>query len=277
MITAGQWTASVMARRTAGEYSVVTLSAAGSAAAARPGQYASLRVGGAESSRLLRRALWIREATAGGRHGGTLDVVADVREPGGAWLAAQPESAPVDILAPLGRPFLLPRETVTCLLVGFGVATAPLIRLAEDLVSRGSRVRFLMLGDRAAFGVLGARRFSAEVIDRAGTGADLPQTVADILADGADVVYSAGSAAELRDVAEGLAGTQVPHQAAIHSPLVCGSGTCTACAIPLTGRDSVTRMVRVCSEGPVFNADLVRWADLGTVPGDCLGASGEQQ
>ena len=264
-----------MARRQVDQYAVVTLSAAAVVGFAA-GQYASVRIGGAESSMLLRRALWIREATAGGRYGGTLEVVADLREPGAAWLAAQPESAPVDVIAPLGRPFPLPRDAVSCLLVGFGTGNAPLIRLAEDLVARGSRVRFLMLGEQPAFGALAVRRYSAEVVDLSGESGDWGSAVARALGDSTDLVYSAGGPRALRDVAASAAQSGVAHRAAVATELVCGSGTCTACAIPVRGRDSVTRMVRACAEGPVFDADLVRWADLGTVPGDCLGAAGEQ-
>lgn len=265
-----------MARRHVDKYAVVTLSAAAAAVGSAAGQYASVRIGGAASSMLLRRALWIREATAGGRHGGTLDVVADLREPGAAWLAAQPESAPVDVIAPLGRPFPLPRDAVSCLLVGFGTGNVPLIRLAEDLVAGGSRVRFLMLGEQPAFGALAARRYSAEVVDLSGEPGDWGSAVARALGDSTDLVYSAGGPQALRDVAVAAAESGVAHRAAVATELVCGSGTCTACALPVRGRDSVTRMVRACAEGPVFDADLVRWADLGTVPGDCLGAAGEQ-
>jgi hypothetical protein len=40
----------------------------------------------------------------------------------------------------------------------------------------------------------------------------------------------------------------------------------------VVGDDGVSRMVRSCVEGPVFAGDRVRWADVGTVPPDALGA-----
>jgi hypothetical protein len=33
-------------------------------------------------------------------------------------------------------------------------------------------------------------------------------------------------------------------------------------------------MVRSCVDGPVFQGDLVRWDDVGTIPFDALGAPG---
>lgn len=273
MSPTGHWTASVVARRQLDGRAIVTLSAPAAAATAKPGQYASVRVGGPESARLLRRALWISEAAAGGRTGGTVDVVVDRRDAGGAWLAAQPEAAQVDVMAPLGRAFPIPRDPVSCLLVGFGTANAALLRLAAELTERGCRVRFLMLGPDHPFGVVAARRHSAEVLDGTGDGRDWSAEFRQELNPDTDVVYSAGTADQLRPVAAATAAAVVPHLAAVHMPLVCGSGTCTACALPVRGRDSVTRMVRGCTDGPVFDADLVRWADLGTVPGDCLGAA----
>jgi dihydroorotate dehydrogenase electron transfer subunit len=44
--------------------------------------------------------------------------------------------------------------------------------------------------------------------------------------------------------------------------------------LPVVGNDGVTRMVRACTDGPVFRGDLVRWDDVGTIPFDALGAPG---
>jgi dihydroorotate dehydrogenase electron transfer subunit len=44
------------------------------------------------------------------------------------------------------------------------------------------------------------------------------------------------------------------------------------CVLPVVGDDGVTRMLRSCVDGPVFRGDRVRWADVGTVPPDALGA-----
>jgi dihydroorotate dehydrogenase electron transfer subunit len=188
---------------------------------------------------------------------------------------AQSSSATVDVIAPLGRPFSLPREPIACLLVGFGAASAALIRLAEVLMKGGCRVTFLLLGAAPAFGVVEARRHSSHFEDlTAGAGrfaADAADRIA-TAAQQADVVYSAGPPHQVQQVAAAVAQQSVVHQTALEMDVVCGGGTCTTCAIPVRGRDGLTRMVRVCHEGPVFDATLVRWDDLGTVPPDCLGA-----
>jgi dihydroorotate dehydrogenase electron transfer subunit len=44
------------------------------------------------------------------------------------------------------------------------------------------------------------------------------------------------------------------------------------CVLPVVGEDGLTRMVRSCVAGPTFDGTAVRWADVGTVPADCVGA-----
>jgi len=269
----GHWSATVLARRPVGGFHVVAVSAGAAAAQTKPGQFASVAVGGAGTAMLLRRQLWIADTSAGGRHGGALDVVVDGNEPGGAWLIGQAEGTTVDVMAPLGRPFLLPRDPTVCLLVGFGAANGALSQLAQQLMDRGNRIHALLPSDGSAFGTLTARRLASQSAEF--TENNRAEHIATAIRDGCQVVYSAGTPPQVREVATDIVatGAAVPHQTALHLGLVCAVGTCTTCAIPVHGRDGITRMVRACADGPVFNAELIRWADLGTVPGDCLGAT----
>lgn len=253
------WQATVLVKRRSGRYPVLTLSAPGLADLVRPGHFASVAV--TQAGLLLRRQLWITAVSGSGRDGGAIEVVVDPDEPGGRWLAGVEHGARVDVIAPLGRPFSLPRQPVQAAVVAFGTASAAVIPLAARLAERGSRVRFVLV---AGYGVLDARRVAADAIDL-----DDPAAVRGLLATLAgdptlDLVYSAGTAAQCRTVARAL--PALPHQTAVATAAVCGAGSCTACGIPVTGRDGVVRLVRACTEGPVFPADLVRWDDLGAVP-----------
>jgi dihydroorotate dehydrogenase electron transfer subunit len=42
--------------------------------------------------------------------------------------------------------------------------------------------------------------------------------------------------------------------------------------LPVRGDDGQSRYVRSCVDGPVFDAALVRWADVGSLPPDLVGA-----
>jgi hypothetical protein len=46
------------------------------------------------------------------------------------------------------------------------------------------------------------------------------------------------------------------------------------CVLPVTGSDGITRMVRSCTDGPVFRGEQVRWDDVGTIPFGAFGAPG---
>jgi dihydroorotate dehydrogenase electron transfer subunit len=64
----------------------------------------------------------------------------------------------------------------------------------------------------------------------------------------------------------------VASQVAVEEAMACGIGVCMTCVLPVVGDDGVTRMVRSCTEGPVFRGEQVRWDAVGTVPADCYGA-----
>ena len=56
--------------------------------------------------------------------------------------------------------------------------------------------------------------------------------------------------------------------------MACGIGVCMTCVLPVVGTDGITRMVRSCTDGPVFRGERVRWDDVGTIPFDAFGAPG---
>jgi dihydroorotate dehydrogenase electron transfer subunit len=54
--------------------------------------------------------------------------------------------------------------------------------------------------------------------------------------------------------------------------MACGIGVCMTCVLPVRGDDGKSRFVRSCVDGPVFDAARIRWADVGTLPPDLVGA-----
>lgn len=266
-----QWPAAVLARRRSGSYTVLTVSAPGVADRCRPGHYVSLSVAAPDSAMLLRRQAWIATSSASGRDGGALELVLDGDDAGCERLNATPVGATLDAIGPLGRPFSLPREPVGVLFVASGAPAAPLIWLASLVGARGCRSQFVYVGDQEPFGLLEARRVSsaATVAEQGGSGAVTAHLSGDVA-----VLYSGGTPDRVRRIVAAVGATRpgLPHQTLVGTGRVCAAATCTACVVPVRGRDQVTRMVRACQEGPVFNADLVRWEDWGRIPADCPGA-----
>lgn len=270
----------VLSTRRIGAYHVMTIVAPGIAEQARPGQFVTLAVGGENSSMLMRRSFSIHEVHERGVYGGTVTFVFAVVGKGTAWLAALPPHAHVDIVGPLGRPFALPREPATCVLVGGGYGSAPLFPLAQQLRDRGCRVDFVLgaASEDRLFGSLDAKRISATITVTTDDGSvGVRGWVSDVLPDvisqaGADVVYACGPMGMLRSVAHIAAGAGIPSQVAVEELMACGWGACMTCVLPVVSDDGVTRMVRSCTDGPVFAGDRVRYDDVGTIPPDCLGA-----
>ncbi|HET7734861.1 MAG TPA: hypothetical protein VFK52_02710 [Nocardioidaceae bacterium] len=265
-MTAVQVTAEVLTNKRVGPYHHLTLLAPGVAEAHRPGSLLAISVGGPLSERLARRTLPIHRARPSA-YGGTVEVVFEPSEPGEVWLASAPSSTRLDVLGPLGRPFALPKESVPCVLVGYEAAAAPLLALAERLRERRCDVHVLLGGssEQRVFGALDARRSarSVTVLTEDGRRSSLLAALPDLLAKAkADVVYAAGPRRLLHGVATAAEAHGAWSQTAVHVSMPCGTGLCNSCVLPVVGADGVARQARVCTDGPVFRGDRVRWEPM---------------
>ncbi len=272
-MSAVQVRAEVLSIEPTGAYRTVTLHAPEIAAGTLPGHFLAVQVGGAASSLLLRRAFAICDVS-----GDHVQFVFAVHGTGTAWLAEQRPGLVLDVVGPLGRPFVLPEPGVPAVVVGGGYGSAPLLPLAVALRAQGSRVSAVLgAGDAGRlFGVDAAHRLADEVRvttddGSAGTRGRVSDVLPDLLAE-AGVVYACGPMAMLRAVSDAAAGAGVPCQVAVEESMACGIGVCMTCVLPVVGSDGLTRMVRSCVEGPVFAGDRVRWDAVGTVPADTVGA-----
>ena len=270
----------VLDNRRVGEYHVLSLTAPGIAETARPGHFVTLAMGGEESSMVLRRAFAIHQIASRGVYGGTLDIAVSVQGRGTTWLAARRRHDVVSLVGPLGKPFSLPKQGVSCVLVGGGYGSAPLFLLAQELRERGCRVDMVIGASTEAtlFGVLELKRLASSLTITTDDGsAGVKGRVTDVLEQtidraGADVVYACGPMPMLAEVARISTKRRVYSQCAVEEAMACGIGVCMTCVLPVIGDDGVTRMVRSCVDGPVFRGDRVRWQDIGTVPSDAFGA-----
>jgi dihydroorotate dehydrogenase electron transfer subunit len=180
-------------------------------------------------------------------------------------------------VGPLRRPYPLPAAGARALLVGGGHGAAAPVGLAEALRSRGNAVA-------AVAGAATAERLCS--VDELRALADVhvltddgsagrpglvTVAVAELLPS-ADVVYACGPMPMLRAVAGAATGAGVPSYVAVEEAMACGIGVCMTCVLPVVGADGRSRFARSCTEGPVFGGDRVRFADVGTLPADLVGA-----
>jgi len=261
-------------------YHAMTLLAPSIAATARPGHFVAVRVGGPESSLLLRRSFALYGIQERGVYGGTLEIVFSVAGKGTAWLAERRPQDRLDVVGPLGKPFRMPKTPVHATLVGGGYGAAPLLPLATALRERGCRVDIVLgagSSDRL-FGQLEARRLASTLTVTTDDGSvGTHGRVSDVLPGvlertRSDAVYACGPMGMLSAVTDVATRYGLPTQVAVEESMACGIGVCMTCVLPVEGEDGVPRMVRSCVEGPVFMGDRVRWQQVGTVPADAVGA-----
>jgi len=271
----------VLTVRRVDAYVAMTVVAPAIATKFRPGQFVAVAVGGPSTGMLARRTFSVHDVRPD--HGGTVEFIFSPSEPGSEWLAECRARDVLDVVGPLGRPFPVPRDPASCMLVGMGTGAAPLFSLASRLAERGCQADFLLGAETAhrVFGALTANRMGRTAMITTADGTmGARGSVVDLLPNAvlqarSDVIYASAPLPVLRAIS-GLAGRySIPVQALVSEPaMVCGTGLCMGCVLPAVGTDGVTRMVRACVDGPVFRGDLVRWDDVGTIPFDALGAPG---
>ena len=241
-----------------------------------PGHFAALAVGGPNGATLLRRAFSIHKSIPGE----SLEFIFAPHGPGTQWLATQRAGDVIDIIAPLGKPFILPKQPISCVLVAGGYGAAPMELLARELRARNCRVD-VVLGaatQEKLFGVLDLKGVSDSLIVTTEDGTSgVRGRVTDILADvitknNSQAVYACGPMPMLQAVAQVSQANGAFSQCAVEESMACGIGVCMTCVLPIIGDDGVTRMARSCVDGPVFRGDRVRWDDVDTIPSDAFGA-----
>jgi dihydroorotate dehydrogenase electron transfer subunit len=268
-----QTVAEVVGRRPVEAYVELRLAAPEIASRAQAGQFVAFAVGGETSGLLLRRSIAISTVADDG-----VTVVVSAAGAGSTWLTERQVGDRVDVVGPLGRPFPDPPAGARALLVGGGYGAAALVGLAARLRDRGHPVD-VVAGAAAADRLCSVQELT-DLADRVEVTTDdgssgrrgLATLAVDELLPEAGVVYACGPMPMLRAVAEAATARGIPSYVAVEESMACGIGVCMTCVLPIVGEDGRTRFSRSCTEGPVFGGDRVRFADVGALPWDVVGA-----
>jgi len=198
---------------------------------------------------------------------GTIDLIFRTVGRGTALLAAMEPGQRLELTGPLGHGFDLPPRRRTAVLVGGGVGVPPLIFLADRLAKDGVSSE-AFIGAQTADLLLGIEEFERDT-DKLHPATDdgsaghhgLPtELLKDRLARDTECeVYACGPHELLRAVAELTAEHNVPCQVCLESQMGCGLGACLGCVIAAPAEGDGIEYVRVCTEGPVFDARRVVW------------------
>lgn len=275
-----QHEASVISNSRTGAYHLISLTAGDIPKSYKPGQFVTLSIDGIASSLILRRSFSIYQAQDRGVYGGSIEIVVAAHGEGTKWITQLRRNDSVNIVGPLGKPFPIPKDPVSCILIGGGYGSAPLFRLAEALKNRGCRVDFILGAqtNEKLFGILEARRLGHNVVITTADGsAGQAGFVTDPLPEliektSSQVIYSCGPMPMLSAITEIAKANQIYSFTAVEEAMACGIGVCMTCVLPVIGEDGVTRMLRSCVDGPIFNGEKVRWNEVGTVPPETFGS-----
>ncbi|MGH7861048.1 MAG: FAD-binding oxidoreductase [Candidatus Dormibacteraceae bacterium] len=232
-------------REVGGSMWVLAFAAAAIAADAEPGQFVNLLL---RPGPLLRRPFSVYRAERG-----QVEVLVRDVGVGTAQLVGMREGDSLSMLGPLGHGFGLDPEGGPVALVSGGLGVAPMPLAAARARDLGLDVHWVH-GARTASELCtewqgdsvhwatddGSQGFSGSALDA------IPAVAGQVLACGPNPMLAA------------LARKRPDAQVAVEAYMACGTGVCLGCAVPRTEG----RYDRACTEGPVYQADSIRWEDL---------------
>jgi dihydroorotate dehydrogenase electron transfer subunit len=234
-----------------------------------PGQFLTIRLGGGVGSvPLLRRPFAFADFYEASS---IATVIYQKRGQGTEFLAAAlPGEAGLDVIGPLGTPFVINTDDHTInvnpqkhIIAAGGVGLGPMLFLASYLKARGVQPRFIF-GCRSQSFIPSLKKFADAdplICTDDGT-AGFRGTVADYInanmsSDiGADTaIYACGPLPMLKSVNEIARSSGARCFVSLEAVMACGVGACVGCAVPVAGGG----YARVCREGPVFDGGEVLW------------------
>lgn len=165
----------------------------------------------------------------------------------------------LNLILPLGNTFSIPESPQRLLLVGGGVGVAPLLYLGAELKKKGHRVTFL-LGARTANDLLRMEAFKGYgdvyvTTEDASLGEKGFVTQHSLLQQqNFDFIYTCGPTPMMQAVARYAKEKAIPCEASLENTMACGLGACLCCVT-----DTQHGHKCVCSDGPIFNINELKW------------------
>ncbi len=221
-----------------------------------PGQFVQVRIDGSQGT-FLRRPISIHFVDFVANE---LHLLVQVVGAGTRWLSMLKAGDVLNVLLPLGNGFTLPTDAEEKpLLIGGGVGVAPLLWLGCCLKERGCQPSFL-LGARSKDDLLQLSRFEeygpVHVTTEDGSAGELGFVTQHSLLQGQKVssIACCGPKPMMVAVAKYARQHGIPCEVSLENMMACGLGACLCCV-----EDTQRGNVCVCTEGPVFNIDDLRW------------------
>ena len=243
------------------EYYLMELGAPHISRGAKPGMFVHVLVDAPEGF-ILRRPFSLLEA-----ENNAVRFVYKVVGEGTKTLSEKRAGEFLNVLGPLGNPYAVDSGTKRIILVAGGYGVSPTYYLSRELKKKrftgeiisiiGARTKSLLMYQKE-FQKIGVKVFITTNDGSSGQKGIVTDILQNIFHEGASKpetqVFACGPYAMLKEVASLCAKFSVPCQVSMEQQLGCGLGACLGCVIK-TARG----YERVCTEGPVFNAEDVIW------------------
>lgn len=265
-----------------GDQFLLRLKAPECAANARPGSFAHLQC---SPQRPLRRPISIMRVSA---TDGWVDFLYKRVGQGTSLLATRKVGETINIMGPIGNPFVIHKERPRPLLIGGGVGLPPMVFLAESIYQNREINPFVILGSEVPFPFKarpsetvinglpqdviasmplledwGVNNRLASLQDFPGCFNGYVTDLAKLWLDSLDgsthsqiEVFACGPHPMLEAVAKLCSEYDLPCQVSLEEYMACGVGGCAGCVVEIE-EESGSAMRRVCVDGPVFEANKV--------------------
>ncbi len=228
-----------------------------SAGEARPGQFAMIYP--ASKDTLLGRPISICEVKDG-----SIRFVFRVVGKGTKEFSELKAGDSVRIIAPLGNGYdtnAYKGKKVT--VMGGGIGIPPMLELAKDLNKKGCEVSAVMgYRDNALFLKEDLEKYAKLYIATEDGSVGTKGNVLDAVRENAiktDIICACGPMPMLRAIKRYASENGITAYISLEERMACGVGACLGCVCKTTEKDAHSHVnnARVCTEGPVFNAEDV--------------------
>lgn len=221
-----------------------------------PGQFVNVEIPGNKEV-FLRRPFSVFEAD---RHRNTLSLLVKVLGKGSATLTRVRVGEKLSLVYPLGRGFTMPLSGEKVLAAGGGSGVAPLLFLAAEAgLDPGSMN--LLLGARTAsdhfnmekYAGWAALHYTTEDGSMGEKGLITDHSLFRDL-NAFSKIYACGPLPMMKAIAALASALQISCEVSLENLMACGFGVCLCCIEP-----TVKGNLCVCTEGPVFNINDLKW------------------
>lgn len=223
----------------------------------KPGQFVNIEVPNS-SEVFLRRPFSVFEVDY--EHN-ILSIIIKILGRGSRKLTEAQPGDVISLIYPLGRGFTYPGKNERIMVIGGGSGLAPMLFLAREAGIDPGRVDIL-LGARSAddhvnmdsYSKYGNMHFTTEDGSKGTKGFVIHHPVFTDNLKKYDKIYACGPDGMMKAVAREAKKAGVYCEVSLENLMACGFGVCLCCIEP-THKGNVC----VCTEGPVFNINELKW------------------